>query len=235
MRIAALACRSYYSLLRGSVSARRLVQKAAEYGYGAVALTDANSMYGVVDFCKAAEQAGIKPIIGVEILTDGQSVTLLAEDRCGYTNLCRITTARNLHPDFDLIGQLKNSNEGIICICSQPKLLQQLKEFVNRDYLFAGCRRPDEVERAKALAIKPVAYTNFNILDDEDVVTAGLLDRIRQLSVAGPGPEDDCGFNRLIPEEQFRRKFRNCHEAIGNAEQIIQRSGCYLERLGGNP
>ena len=228
MRIAALACRSYYSLLRGSVSARRLVGKATEYGYGAIALADVNSMYGVVDFCKAAGQIGIKPIIGVEILTDSQSVTLLAENRSGYANLCRITTARNLHPDFDLIGQLKLNSKGIICICNQPGLLQKLKTFFDRDCLFAGCRGPDEVEHAKARAIEPVAYSHFNIVENDDVVTARLLDRIRRLSVAGPGPEDDCGFNRLIPEEQFRRKFRNGPEAIGNAEQIVQRCNFQL-------
>ena len=54
MRIAALTCRSFYSLLRGSVSVIRWVQKAAEYGYGAVALADVNSLAGVVDLCKDA-------------------------------------------------------------------------------------------------------------------------------------------------------------------------------------
>ncbi len=90
MRITALVCRSYYSLLRGAVSVKRLVQKAAEYGYGAVALADVNSMYGVVDFCKSAEQVNIRAIIGVEILTEAQSVIFLAENRAGYRNLCRI-------------------------------------------------------------------------------------------------------------------------------------------------
>ena len=54
MRIAALTCRSFYSLLRGAVSVLRWVEKAAEYGYGAVALADVNSMAGVVDLCKDA-------------------------------------------------------------------------------------------------------------------------------------------------------------------------------------
>ena len=44
MRIAALTCRSYYSLLRGAVSVARWVEKAAEYGYETLALADVNSM-----------------------------------------------------------------------------------------------------------------------------------------------------------------------------------------------
>ncbi|MBL7152643.1 MAG: PHP domain-containing protein, partial [Phycisphaerae bacterium] len=77
MRIAALTCRSYYSLLRGPASVRRLVQRAKDYGYGAIALADVNSMYGAADFSKCAEQAGIKAILGVEILSDTQRAVLL--------------------------------------------------------------------------------------------------------------------------------------------------------------
>lgn len=139
MRIAALVLRSFYSLLRGAVSAQRLVQKATEYGYGAAALADVNTMCGVVDFCRAAKQANIKPIIGVEILTDSQKAVLLAEDRAGYKNICRITTERCLDENFDLVELLKSNNKGIICICNQPKLLEELKSFTASDYLFAGC------------------------------------------------------------------------------------------------
>ncbi len=70
MRIAALTCRSYYSLLRGSVSVQRWVAEGRRCGYGAIALADVNSLYGEVDFYKAAAQVNIKPILGVEILTD---------------------------------------------------------------------------------------------------------------------------------------------------------------------
>ena len=77
MRIAALTCRSYYSLLRGSPSVRRLVQRAKDYGYAAIALADVNSMYGAADFCKCAEQAELKSIIGVEILIRTQRAVLL--------------------------------------------------------------------------------------------------------------------------------------------------------------
>lgn len=231
MRIAALTCRSYYSLLRGSVSVQRLVCKAAEYGYGAIALADVNSMYGAVDFCKAAKQVNIKPIIGVEILTDTQRAILLAEDSAGYKNLCRIATARNLNVNFDLIEELKNHSKGLICICTRPQLLKELKRFLCKDYLFAGCRGIDDIDQAKAHKVEPVAYTNFNIIGDGDIVTARLLARIRQLSVAGSGPQDGCSFNKLISEKQFKRKFRNYPESANNAEQIAQR--CDFELLNG--
>ncbi len=60
-------------------------------------------MSGVVDLCQAAAKTGLLPIVGVEILTDHNRAILLAEDDRGYGNLCRITTARNLLSEFDLV------------------------------------------------------------------------------------------------------------------------------------
>jgi DNA polymerase-3 subunit alpha/error-prone DNA polymerase len=231
MRAVALVCRSYYSLLRGSVSVRRLVQRAKEYGYGAIALADVNSMCGVVDFWQEAAKADIKPIIGVEILTDTQSVVLLAEDRTGYKNLCRITTARNLDENFSLVAQLSKHGRGVICICDHAQLLKELKGFFNIDYLFAGCRNKDEASRTKAKGLRPVAYTAFNCLGQEDIATSRLLGRIRSLSVVGPGPKDGRGFNTLVPEKELRFRFGNCPEAVINTEQIAQR--CDFRLLNG--
>ena len=231
MRIAALTCRSYYSLLRGPASVRRLVQRAKDYGYGAIALADVNSMYGVADFCISAEQVEIKAIVGVEILSLTQRAALLAETRAGYENLCKITTARNLDPNFSLIGQLNRHNKGLICICSEQDLLPVLQNIFDKDYLFAGCRTAAQAEWAIANKIAPIACDNFNCLDDSDIVTARLLARIRRLSVAGCGPQDKCGFNKLISETQFKRKLRGWPQAIWNAEQMSQR--CNFQLLNG--
>ncbi|KPK44728.1 MAG: hypothetical protein AMJ65_02220 [Phycisphaerae bacterium SG8_4] len=228
MRIAALTCRSYYSLLRGSVSVQRLAKQAKEYGYGAVGLADVNSVCGAADFYKAAEQVDIRAILGVEILADNQRAILLVENSTGYKNLCRITTAKNLCPSFDFVEQLKYNSEGIICICDQPDLLGELKQFLDEDCLFAGCRQAGQLEWVKAHGIRAVAQTVFNIIEDDDIVTARLLAKIRQLSVAGEGPQDNCGFNRLISEKELRQRFRNYPEAIINAEQITQRCNFQL-------
>ncbi|MHC4742609.1 MAG: DNA polymerase III subunit alpha [Planctomycetota bacterium] len=231
MRIAALTCRSYYSLLRGPLSVRRLVDRAKGYGYGAIALADVNCMYGVADFCKCAEQADIKAIIGVEILSRTQRAVLLAETRAGYENLCKITTARNLDPNFCLIGQLNTHNKGLICICSDQTLLPALRNIFHKDNLFAGCRTTAQVEWAVANRIAPIACDNFNGLDDSDMTTAKLLSRIRHLSVAGSGPKDNNGFKKLVPHRQFKQRLRGCPQAIRNAEQLTER--CNFQLLNG--
>jgi len=211
----------------------RWVQKAADCGYGAVAVADVNSMSGVVDLCRAAEKADIRPVVGVEILTESQRAILLAENDRGYRNLCRITTARNLTGNFDLVEHLRVDSRGVICICSQAKLLDELRELLPRGDLFAGCGDAKEVECAVARNVEPIAWTTVNWLDSEDIEIAKLLARIRQLSVIGSGPEDHCGFGTLVPMGEVVQKFRSCPRALANADQLVER--CDLGLLGGKP
>ncbi len=89
-----LHAHSYYSLLDGVPSPEQLVQRAADFDMPALALTDHDALYGLPRFVLAAEQAGIKPIIGAELTlaNGGGHLTLLAENGAGYANLCRLIT-----------------------------------------------------------------------------------------------------------------------------------------------
>jgi DNA polymerase III alpha subunit len=233
MRIAALTCRSFYSLLRGAVSVSRWVQQAADYGYGAVAVADVNSMSGVADLCQAAAQSALQPLVGVEILTENQRAILLAEDDRGYGNLCRVTTARNLAEQFDLVEQLQVDSRGVIGICPEPKLAAELQAVLPRDSLFAGCRDTAEAQAALARGTEPIAWTAANWQQEEDITLARLLARIRQLSVSGSGPGDDAGFAALVPVPEVRERFRTCPRALTNADQLVER--CRFQLLKGKP
>src|SRR5690349_3939386 len=99
-----------YSLLDGAVRMPQLMEKAAEYGMPAVAITDHGNLHGAIEFYQAATDAGIKPIIGVEAYMAPGSIkdrpnsmrdaayhfTLLARDESGYQNLVRLMTAAHL-------------------------------------------------------------------------------------------------------------------------------------------
>ena len=92
-----LHCHSHYSFLDGASSVADLVDAAVAQGMDALALTDTNGLYGAVRFWNAARERGIKPIFGVELrLIDAGSLVLLAQDRTGWTNLCRIVSAAQL-------------------------------------------------------------------------------------------------------------------------------------------
>jgi len=101
-----------YSLLDGACRLDRLVDKAHELKFPALAITDHGAMHGVIDFYKAAREKGIKPIIGCEVYvapgsrlekktsSGGRDVYhhlgLLAKDETGYKNLIKLTTAAHL-------------------------------------------------------------------------------------------------------------------------------------------
>ena len=65
-----LHCASAFSFLRGASLPETLVERAAALGYTALALLDADGVYGAPRFHKAAKQAGLKPIIGAELTID---------------------------------------------------------------------------------------------------------------------------------------------------------------------
>ncbi len=69
---AELHCHSCFSMLDGVSSPEMLVERAAELGMPALALTDHDALYGAVAFWRAAEEAGIKPVFGAEV-TVGES------------------------------------------------------------------------------------------------------------------------------------------------------------------
>ena len=96
-----------YSLLDGSSKIKELAQRAKELGMDSMAITDHGVMYGVIDFYRAAREAGIKPIIGCEVYVSPGSrfdrenvhgedryyhLVLLAENNEGYQNLMKIVS-----------------------------------------------------------------------------------------------------------------------------------------------
>jgi error-prone DNA polymerase len=64
---AELHCHSNFSFLDGSSSVDDLAERAADLGYAALALTDHNGLYGAVRFATAAQEAGLRPIVGMEV------------------------------------------------------------------------------------------------------------------------------------------------------------------------
>jgi len=102
-----------YSLLDGANKIDRLVPRVTECGMPAVAMTDHGNMFGAVEFYKTVAKAGVKPLIGCEVYVapgdrrDKQRVVrgedhetagnyhliLLAMNKLGYQNLCRLVTA----------------------------------------------------------------------------------------------------------------------------------------------
>ncbi len=92
-RYAELSCLTNYSFLQAASHPDELVQRAADLHYAALAITDRNSLAGVVRAHAAAKPLGLKLLIGAEVTSEnGSPVILLAMNRTGYGRLARLLT-----------------------------------------------------------------------------------------------------------------------------------------------
>jgi len=146
-----------YSLLDGSCKIKELALRVKELGMDSIAITDHGVMYGVIDFYKAAKEAGIKPIIGCEVYVapvsrfDKENSTgenryyhlvLLAENDRGYHNLMKIVSKGFVdgfyyrpRVDYEV---LKEYHEGIIAISAC--LAGEVQQYLSRDMYDEACR-----------------------------------------------------------------------------------------------
>ena len=85
-----LRARSHYSFLDSTLSPEAIVALAKQHGLPDVALTDTGNLHGAVEFTQAAKEAGVKPILGVELLANGSPLLLYVQSAQGYRNLCHL-------------------------------------------------------------------------------------------------------------------------------------------------
>ncbi|NOH01154.1 MAG: DNA polymerase III subunit alpha [Chloroflexi bacterium] len=148
MPFAHLHVHTEYSLLDGFSNIKKLVRRVREMDMPAVAITDHGTMFGVIDFYKAARAEGVKPIIGLEAymaargMKDRDSkldrtsshLLLLAENETGYRNLLKIASASQMegfyyYPRIDH-EFLAAHSEGLICTsgCMSAEIPRALLE-----------------------------------------------------------------------------------------------------------
>ena len=187
-----------YSLLDGAIRIDRLLKRVADFDMDAVAITDHGTMFGALAFYEKAKNAGIKPIIGCECylaprgLKDKTSldksglshIILLAENREGYRNLCKLCTIAQLEgfyykPRIDK-KVLKHHSKGLIglsaCLHGEiPRLIQ------------GG--RIDQADKAARFYLDVFGEGNFflevqnNGIDVQETVNRALLDMSQRLSI----------------------------------------------------
>jgi error-prone DNA polymerase len=136
-----LHCHSAYSFLDGASLPDELVRRAAELGYGALALTDHDSLAGAMELAVAARESSVRALFGAELTVvlpasreagqqrDEQAtrhLTMLVRDGRGWSNLCRLITLAHAHtrdsrdrraeqPSVPLEPVLEHA-EGLVCL-----------------------------------------------------------------------------------------------------------------------
>jgi DNA polymerase-3 subunit alpha len=86
-----------FSLVDSTLRLKQLVKRVKELGMPAVAVTDQFNLFALVKFYRAAVDAGIKPIVGADVLVNNPEdpdhshrLVLLCQDKEGYLNLCEL-------------------------------------------------------------------------------------------------------------------------------------------------
>ncbi|HEX2241957.1 MAG TPA: PHP domain-containing protein, partial [Gammaproteobacteria bacterium] len=95
-----LWCKTNFSFLEGASHPDELVEESYRFGLPALAVTDRDGVYGIVRAHVKAREFGFRLIFGSQVsLEDGSSIVLLAQNRLGYANLCRLLTAGRLRSE----------------------------------------------------------------------------------------------------------------------------------------
>ena len=153
-----------YSLLDGSNKIKEYVDRVKALGMDSAAITDHGVMYGVIDFYRAAQAAGINPILGCEVYVAPGSrfdreagsgddryyhLVLLAENNQGYSNLMKIVSKGFVEgfyykPRVDL-SLLEKYHEGIIALsaCLAGEVARFLTRGMYEDAKKAALRYQD--------------------------------------------------------------------------------------------
>jgi error-prone DNA polymerase len=172
MSYAELHCKTNFSFLIGASHADELVQRACELGYAALAVTDRNSLAGIVRAHVAAKERGLKLIVGAELVPqDAWPLVLWAPHRAAYARLARlITVGRRQAPKGE-------------CFLTQQDILQA------SDGLLAGILPPTR--------LTPSLLDDVQGIQDCQAYRAAFGDRLYLLAELHLGPDDQTRCQQL--------------------------------------
>jgi error-prone DNA polymerase len=253
-RYAELQMTSHFSFLRGASSCAELFAQAAYLGIEALAITDRNSLAGIIRAFEAAKNAGIRLIVGCRLdLSCGTALLVYPTDRPAYARLCRLLSLgkkRGGKAQCQLAwNDVAAHSEGLLAMLLPDQadedcafLLRRLAQtFGDRAYLALTLRRrPHDQLRLHELAAL-AAREGVRAVVTNDVLFHDRARRIMQdvVSCIRHGCTiDDAGFRRerhadryLKPPEEMHRLFSRHPEALARTTEIAGRCKFSLDEL----
>ncbi len=240
MSFAPLHCHSNFSLLCGTIPPVELVKQARRYGLNALALTDHDAIYGLVEFYTHCKEAGIKPLPGAALSTTCGELLCFPENDEGYANLCRLITKRKLGNESLRPEMMAEHAENLIVLAPPSQKTAQLKEvfrgnlYLKIEMFKDGSTRAniDEALRlSRKFDIKIAAANPVVFLSPEDFELHKVLIAVRYGKTLG-------GLKRreyAHPESYFKDPgetqtlFRHLPQSLVNIEEIVERINVKLE------
>lgn len=238
-----LHAHSTFSLLTGTIPYERIIELAKESGSNYVALTDTNRMNGLIQFAKMAEEQGIKPILGAEIIdphNESLSIILLAKNNKGYSKLCKIITTRNLKENFTLAGLLNENLSDLFVLCSSIELIKSsLERIIELPNFYSELivtkkwklKTRKLYELSKKHKIKFVASHPLYFEKEEDFILHKTVSAIRLNSTI-----ENIDKSKLVDEEFYfkppkilKDTWKKLPEALKNIEFIVNNCNVNLK------
>jgi error-prone DNA polymerase len=254
-----LQATSNFTFLRGGSHPGELVRQAALFGFAAIAITDRNSLAGIVRAHQAAKETGIRLIVGVRLdLRDGTSLLAFPEDRAAYGRLTTLLTLGKrrapkgeCHLDY---GDVVAYGAGLVVALLPPEGADRVSlaahretaarlaaDFTGRAYLVAHhLYRGDDARRLARLAAV-ARETGLKLLATGDVLyhtperrpLQDVLTCIRQhCTITEAGFRLAVNAERhLKPAAEMARLFRGHEAALAASLDIAERCRFNLDEL----
>lgn len=219
---------SHFSLGQGASSPGALVAAAASRGFGALACTDTNAVYGAIEFQREAEAAGLRPILGAHLVHEGEEAVVLAEDDRGWGALCRAASAIHWRT-ARLTDQLSIDRAGLLVLSADTGLLERLARASGTTNLFAelrpGRERHAVLAAARRLGIPPVVTNAVMFAHAEDWARHRLTTAIATNTTLSTVPAA-----RLAPREAWLRPAADLRRHFPDVPDAVERAGELAER-----
>jgi error-prone DNA polymerase len=245
--------RSAFSFLEAASLPEDLVQRCADLEHSSAALMDRDNLCGAPRFYMAAKKLGMKAHLGAEITgDDGDSYPLLAENRTGYQNLCRLITSMKLRsPKGEAsasIDELRQFSEGLVCLTGEGapvrsrfeklvgiygarSIYAELQRHFHRD---EEARNQAVIDLARSMKLPLIATNGVRHATPEERELFDALTAVRhKTTVMEAGKLLARNSERhLKPPRKMERLFADVPESIAETRELSQRLDFTLADLG---
>ena len=232
---------SAYSMGNSICRIPRLVRRAREMGFPAIALADRNFMFGAAEFHEACRSQRtsvywglppIKPIIGRSIAAtiheEKHVIRLLAKNKTGYRNLVRISSAevqpQGAQDRFIAFSDIEKWRDGLICMTSdtEPDFVNRCLNVFGDDFAFMADN--DDFDCSAWPSVIVCAANPVRFIEKEDAEAFDTYCAIFDYRKLADARSRHCtGIEYLMSHEEMALRFQKHPEWIENTVKLAER------------
>lgn len=218
MNYTPLQVKTNYSLLSSLNNINELVSQAKKNGYQALAITDENNMFGVMEFYLECKKNSIKPIIGIELTYNNTILLLYAKNIQGYKNLIKLATIKS---DRDITTKdLLTYKEDLILIMPYQFFDQETYSIYEDKYIGYY-----NIEESKQITKPKVFINDVKYLHQKDYIYLDYATMIKEGKILGEYELHKNTTNYLLSKDEISSLTNE--QDINNVIDIV--SKCNVE------